>query len=165
MIVWNSYHCDLPNSPPFPKGDLDDVWDTPARWRYIREYYAAVTPWILAGHRPDPYALIRPSHMTPIELRLWEEIRIHGLPFYPQYPVGRRFVDFGDPVYKMAIEADGAAFHSPEKDAEKNADLRAAGWSVIRLTGSRIYQDNPLRDVMIFYGRDRDGSLPPEDDE
>lgn len=158
------FHTELPDSPPFPSGSLDDVWDTPKRWRYIREYYAAVTPWIMAGHRPDPYGLIWPRHMTPIELRLWEEIRWHGLPFYPQYPVGRRFVDFGDPLFRIGLEADGAAFHSPDKDAQKNAEISEEGWSLFRFTGKQIYGDSPLKKLMVYYGRDREGIPFPGDE-
>lgn len=137
-----------------PKKQIKHAWHTPERWQIIRDYYAKVTPMILRGERPGVYELGLYDFLTPIEVYLWEEIRTYGLPFYMQYPVGRRFVDFGDPVKKIALEADGKAYHTPEGDAEKNAALAEHGWMVFRFTGSEIYKSqNLLRDVLRWYGR------------
>ena len=136
---------------------LSENWDTPRRWQIIREYYSIVGPDILAGHRRSPYGLGIENYLTPIEVALWQEIRMRGLPFYMQYPVGRRFVDFGDPINQIAIEADGAAFHSEEKDAKKNED-----WSVFRIKGKDTFKENALENIYIYYGRDRDGSCCEE---
>lgn len=131
---------------------LEANWDTPKRWNLIRRYYKLVAPLLENGERIDPY--LPRMQMTPIEQDVWTEIRLHGLPFYPQYPVGRRFVDFGDPYKRIAIEVDGAAYHTPEKDAEKDADIRAEGWHLIRITGQDAYRrgDN-LRHILGWYGK------------
>lgn len=74
--------------------------------------------------------------MTPIEEWLWADIRENNAVLYPQYPVGRFFVDFANPVAKVAIECDGAAFHLDKaKDAARDAELQAMGWTIYRITG------------------------------
>lgn len=75
--------------------------------------------------------------MTPIEAWLWADLRGAGAVVYPQYPVGRYFVDFASPVAKVAIECDGAAFHKDKaKDHARDEELRALGWEVYRISGS-----------------------------
>jgi len=54
---------------------------------------------------------------------------------YPQWPVGRFFVDFANPVAKVAIECDGKAFHDVERDAKRQGEIEAMGWAVYRFTG------------------------------
>lgn len=76
---------------------------------------------------------------TPIEASAWQSIRILGLPFYPQYPVGRFFVDFADPVLRIAIECDGQQWHDAAKDARRDAELSRLGWAVKRFTGRQLY--------------------------
>ena len=147
------------------KTRITSVWDTPFRWKVIRDYYAKVTPAILSGYRPDPYELGLYEFFTPIEKAVWEEIRYHGLPFYPQYPVGRRFVDFGDPIMQLAIEVDGKAFHSREIDAPRDAEIAAQGWQMMRITGGQaLYRENILSAIMGVYGRNEDGSRHRDDD-
>lgn len=73
---------------------------------------------------------------TPIEYALWQDIRCYGLDLWPQLPVGRFFVDFGNPVAKVAIECDGKQFHMDKaKDAARDQELEAMGWEVIRIPG------------------------------
>lgn len=153
-------HVALPN--------ISAVWDSPKRWNAIRDYYASVLQEIMRGERIDVYASGLGNHMTPIERAIWNDIRVHGLPFYPQYPVGRRFVDFGDPVGRIAIEVDGAAYHTPDGDAQKDSELRADGWSVVRITGrDALRHENPLAELLPEYGLRPDGSLfrPRAEDE
>lgn len=137
---------------------LDKCWDTPKRWPIIRKYYSLISPDILDGKRRSPYGLGIENRMTPIEVALWNEIRMYGLPFYMQYPVGRRFVDFGDPVYQIAIEADGAQYHNQEKDAQKDRELNDQGWRVYRIKGRDTFKEHALERIYGFYGRDCDAS-------
>jgi hypothetical protein len=75
-------------------------------------------------------------NMTPIEAWLWADIRECNAIFYPQYPVGRVFVDFGNPVAKVAIECDGAEFHKDwRKDEARDTELARMGWTVYRFPG------------------------------
>lgn len=135
--------------------DLRKDWDSPRRWNLIREYYKEVEPLILDGSRISPYGIPLADYMTPIDRAIWNDIRCYGLPFYMQYPVGRRFVDFGDPITRIAIEVDGKAYHSAEKDAPKNAEIRAAGWRLFRIKGSvALYKEDAIADVLHAYGKE-----------
>ena len=54
------------------------------------------------------------------------------------YPVGGYKVDVGFPAQKVAIEADGWAFHSSQEDFQKDRErqnkLALLGWQVLRFT-------------------------------
>ena len=85
----------------------------------------------------DPYAWCDVIRMTPIEESLWTDIRAEGVVLYPQFPVGRFFVDYGNPAAKVAIECDGKEFHVDKaKDAARQAEIESMGWKVYRLTGA-----------------------------
>lgn len=114
---------------------LRNDYGSPRRWSIIREYYDLAMPMIDDGYRVSPYELGLSEFMTPIERELWIDIRLLALPVYFQFPVGRRFVDFGDPVRHLAIECDGAAYHDEERDEQRDDELRAIGWNTIRVSG------------------------------
>jgi very-short-patch-repair endonuclease len=108
----------------------------------IRAFYAACRLEVMACRNEwaedDAYAWdhIGRIEMTPIERWLWSDIRSVDAVLYPQYPVGPFFVDFGNPVAKVAIECDGAEWHKDkQKDAERDAHLAELGWTVYRITG------------------------------
>lgn len=120
-----------PRAPEFPPND----------WDAIREHYAYFLPRIMAEARDewafDPYlwdnGMLR---MTPIEAWLWADLREVNAIVYPQFPVGGVFVDFANPVAKVAIECDGAAYHQDvAKDRKRDARLQALGWTVYRIPG------------------------------
>lgn len=110
-------------------------------WNAIRAFYREADPEIMAAGSwewgIDSYLWQNGMlSLTPIEQWLWHDIRAAGAVLYPQYPVGRFFVDFGNPVAKVAVECDGAAYHQDaDKDARRDAELRRMGWSVYRITG------------------------------
>lgn len=83
---------------------------------------------------------IERKHMTPIEWEIWKEARTQGIDFFPQYPAGKYFLDFANPYLGIAIECDGFAYHSSDKDMlrdlDRDAALRADGWNVYRIWGS-----------------------------
>lgn len=115
---------------------LGDRWtrdkDTPARWQIIRDAYALMLPKIMEG-RVNPYFL--EWDFTPIERLAWMDIRGGGIPMYPQFPVGRVFIDFADPVLKIGVELDGAAYHQHEKDLARDTELAKRGWKIFRVKG------------------------------
>jgi len=79
--------------------------------------------------------------MSPIESKLYEAMCAEGLTPVPQYCVQGYFVDFAFPDLRLAIEADGAAYHSGEaheRDRKRDWILQNAGWSVKRFHGSTI---------------------------
>lgn len=113
-------------------------------WNAIRAHYAYWAPRILAGPRNEwvggAYAWDDGSRMiimTPIESWFWADIRACDAVLYPQYPVFNFFLDFANPVAKVAIECDGAAYHQDKaKDAARDRRLADAGWSVYRISGA-----------------------------
>lgn len=110
-------------------------------WARIRRTYAQLMPRLMAAPRDewafDAYfwsnGMVR---MTPIEAWLWADLREVNAIVYPQFPIGNVFVDFANPVAKVAIECDGAAYHMDvEKDRKRDARLQALGWTVYRIPG------------------------------
>lgn len=127
-----------------------------ANWQRIRAHYEAHAASIMTSRSEwgvDPYAWEHEGGicMTPIESAMWSDIRMEGAVFYPQHPVDKFFVDFGNPVAKVALECDGYAFHLDKaKDAARDARLRELGWTVYRFTGHDCVQDTEE-------GEDEDG--------
>lgn len=78
------------------------------------------------------------SLFTPIEESMWHNLRSFGkCPMYPQFPVRKYFVDFGNPIIKVAIECDGKMYHTDkEKDLVRDKVLLEAGWMVYRINGA-----------------------------
>jgi very-short-patch-repair endonuclease len=74
---------------------------------------------------------------SPPEFRLWSYLRQRpdGLKFRQQHPFERCTVDFYCPAARLVVEVDGDG-HSmgdnPERDARRDAWLRARGLEVIR---------------------------------
>lgn len=81
---------------------------------------------------------------TPIESAAWSDIRAWSLPIWPQLPVGRFFVDFGNPVHRVALECDGRHWHDPVKDAARDRELGEKGWTVFRAPGWRCKEPTDL---------------------
>lgn len=112
------------------------------RWETVRKFYRWAQPYILAEQSDewalDPYEWTETGaiHLTPIEQWLWHDIRAHDAVLYPQYPVGRFFADFANPVAKVVIECDGLAFHQDKaRDAARDSWMRERGWHVYRISG------------------------------
>jgi len=81
--------------------------------------------------------------MSPIELILFEAMRHEGLSPRPQFRIERYIVDFAFPDVKLAIEADGIAYHSGERrERDRKRDWRLKmqfGWTVMRFYGTTIH--------------------------
>lgn len=112
----------------------------------IRDFYREMLPLIEASPKndwaADPYAWSEVIRMTHIEEWLWADIRQADVILYPQFPVGRFFVDFANPRAKVAIECDGRAYHLDKaKDAARDAELASMGWRVYRITGSDCFRE------------------------
>lgn len=102
----------------------------------------------------DPYAWEFDGgiRLTPIEWALWNDIRMENMVMYPQYPVGRYFVDFGNPAAKVAIECDGEQWHTDKtKDAVRQREIETLGWHVYRITGKDCLTE--FEEVEDEYGR------------
>lgn len=126
----------------------ENNWDA-LRWHYdlAMPEIMDVDQWV---YGIDPYAWEEPFgmvNMTPIERLMWCDIRQTGIVMYPQFPVLNFFLDFANPIAKVAIECDGKEFHDRKKDEERDARLRDIGWTVYRLTGSEIVKQYPDDDL------------------
>lgn len=110
-------------------------------WNLIREKYQHHLPEILQVRatglrsRLNPYFIDWIPLFTPIEMNAWCDIRYWGLPFYPQFPVANKFIDFADPFFKIGVELDGAAYHDKQKDRQRDEELYRLGWKIFRVTG------------------------------
>jgi very-short-patch-repair endonuclease len=118
-------------------------------WQCIREHYRRNTMAIYRAGRNDwgldPYAWEHDAGiiLSPIESALWCDLRAVGVVVYPQYPVTRYFVDFANPVARVAIECDGAAYHTDkQRDDARQADIEAEGWTVYRISGRDCKTDS-----------------------
>lgn len=109
-----------------------------AALKVIRERYKFWKP------RDDPYNFFDWYKIfSPAERLVWADIRFHGLRFYPQYPAGRYFIDFADPVEKIGIEVDGEQYHQDfKKDDARQKDLERMGWKIVRISGSEVYSND-----------------------
>lgn len=115
-------------------------------WQNIETFWRVHEDWILSCPRNEwavpVYEWDGLIRMTPIEDCLWHDIRNLNAVLYPQWPVAGFFVDFANPVAKVAVECDGAAYHQDkEKDERRDAKLRALGWSVYRFTGKECHRE------------------------
>ena len=99
------------------------------------EYQGKITPYIFD------------VKFSPLEQMAWSSIRYfrQTCHFRPEYPIGRYFADFADPINKIVIEIDSKQFHTDkDKDAARQAEIEALGWHVLRFVHSQIHS-------MIFY--------------
>lgn len=123
----------------------------------IKENYKIWKP------RSDPYSFYNwLNFLTPIEHNVWANIRYLGIPFYPQFPVGKYFIDFADPIKKIAIEVDGKEWHKDKlKDKLRDSNLNKMGWQVIRIQGRDTFKTREDYFTECFY----DNLLDLEDEE
>lgn len=134
----------------FRKIDSSVPWAD--RFALLRHNYRVKSALVDAGletwFRCDPYRIADWGTLfTPIESAVWHDIRSAGLCMWPQLPVGRFFLDFGNPVAKISIECDGHQFHQDKvKDAARDAELAALGWEVLRIPGWRCNNGYPELD-------------------
>jgi len=83
-----------------------------------------------------------PVWMSPIEHALYEAMAKEGLAPVPQLCIEGYYVDFAFPDVRLAVEADGAAYHegaNRQRDAKRDWILKREGWTVQRFKGSTIH--------------------------
>lgn len=147
---------------------------TQNNWGGIRSHYSHFGKKISAEKKNewaiDPYAWSGLINFTPIEDWFWSDIRECDCVLYPQYPAGKFFLDFANPLAKVGIECDGAQYHKDkEKDAARDKTLQDMGWSIYRITGSDCQSESDfdtgrlspagvfLRRIALRHGLARDG--------
>lgn len=94
-----------------------------------------------------------PAAASPLEVRVDRRLRAAGLPRPErQWPVdtgsGRRYLDFAWPGPRVALEVDGYRWHSSrtawQRDRERLAELRRAGWTVVHVTADDLSRFGPV---------------------
>lgn len=92
----------------------------------------------------------QPRTLTTIELALQQELADRGVVCEAQYHLPPWIIDIALPANRIAIEADGEYWHSlpqsQKRDARKDADLSAKGWTVLRFWEHEI-RESPARCV------------------
>jgi very-short-patch-repair endonuclease len=79
---------------------------------------------------------------SPIEARLAEILNLINPYFEMNQYVGVYEVDFLYEELKLVIEANGKAFHNPEKDARKESYLLKEGYLTVPITGTDIMNNS-----------------------
>jgi len=98
-----------------------------------------------AAARPGSVRVQTPNGavwMSPIEVALYDAMRQEGLSPFPQFYIQGYYADFAFPDVRVAVEADGAAYHEGvrhEQDRKRDWILGRAGWTVKRFHGTTIY--------------------------
>lgn len=98
-----------------------------------------------AAARPESTRVETPAGMfwmSPIEFRLYEAMRQKGLSPIPQFRIESYIVDFAFPDVRLAVEADGTAYHSGDRrarDRKRDWRLGQSGWTVKRFYGTTIH--------------------------
>jgi very-short-patch-repair endonuclease len=120
---------------------LEMIWELKMNnFKEIKEAWDSKWPEFLKTYQEtgnmsnDPYFFI--VEFTPIEEAMWQDLRGSGMPFYPQFPVLKYFIDFACPFLKIAVECDGKQWHSREKDEKRELELAWEGWTIFRVTGA-----------------------------
>ncbi|MBO9669612.1 MAG: DUF559 domain-containing protein [Sphingobium sp.] len=86
------------------------------------------------------------QEMSLPEILLWKELRKRpgGLKFRRQHPTGPFILDFFCSDARLAIEVDSEAHmrgDRPERDVQRDASLRAAGITTIRIATVEVLRD------------------------
>lgn len=90
------------------------------------------------------------SNMTDAEQKLWRGLRgrqLHGWKFRRQHPYGDYVLDFVCLEAKLVVEVDGGQHvEQRQDDISRDANLRAAGFAVLRFWNHQVMQQSD--DVM-----------------
>ncbi len=110
----------------------------------IKYRYELMLPYILKnkGHYVNPYIIDWDRFLNENELTVFYSCRCSGIAFYPQYQVGKYFLDFGNPYFKVGLEVDSKTYHVHEKDVARDLELKKLGWTIYHLTSSEAYHSS-----------------------
>lgn len=85
-----------------------------------------------------------PNTGSEAEQAFWDAAQGH-LDLVCQYPIGKFFIDFSVVNTSLLIEIDGHDYHKTReqrsRDAKRDRELHAMGYTVLRFTGSEVYND------------------------
>ena len=84
------------------------------------------------------------ARQTEMERRLWARLRdrqLLGCKFRRQMPIGFHIVDFACKDLGLVVELDGGQHCESAEDGARDAELRAAGWRVLRISNTDEYEN------------------------
>ncbi|TPJ53579.1 endonuclease domain-containing protein [Mesorhizobium sp. B2-7-1] len=100
---------------------------------------------------------------TEAEDRLWRELRgrrLDDIKFRRQVPMGRYVADFVCAEARLIVEIDGSQHAESRHDQERDAELKARGFRVLRFWNDDVLKElDAVCDTIIAYVRDQ--SLQP----
>ncbi|CDX13645.1 conserved hypothetical protein [Mesorhizobium sp. ORS 3359] len=100
---------------------------------------------------------------TEAEDRLWQELRgrrLDNIKFKRQVPMGRYVADFVCAEARLIVEIDGSQHAESRHDQERDAELKARGFRVLRFWNDDVLKElDAVCDTIIAYVRDQ--SLEP----
>ncbi len=82
--------------------------------------------------------------LTPAEFALWTRIRdrqLGGFKFVRQEPIGRYYVDFVCRERRLIIELDGGQHLERSEDSQRDSELSALGYRVIRIWNNDVIEN------------------------
>ncbi|WP_352526578.1 endonuclease domain-containing protein [Mesorhizobium sp. M0060] len=96
---------------------------------------------------PTKRRFARSMRREPMEAegRLWHELRgrrLDGIKFRRQVPVGKFIADFICAEARLIVEIDGSQHADSHHDGERDTELKARGFRVLR-----FWNDDVLRDL------------------
>ena len=100
---------------------------------------------------------------TEAEDRLWHELRgrrLDNIKFRRQVPMGRYVADFVCAEARLIVEIDGSQHAESRHDQERDGELKARGFRVLRFWNDDVLKElDAVCDTIIAYVRDE--SLQP----
>ncbi|RAZ90137.1 hypothetical protein DPM33_15015 [Mesorhizobium hawassense] len=98
------------------------------------------------------------SEPTEAEDRLWQELRgrrLDKIKFRRQVPIGRFVADFVCAEARLIVEIDGSQHAESRRDQERDAELKASGFRVLRFWNDDVLRElDAVCDTIIAFVRD-----------
>ena len=122
-------------------------WD---KREVLYRYYDLVAPQIMkiaAEEGPytrgcEKYGLPWVQTFSHAEKFAWEKLHNHpSVMLYPEYPVGKFFLDFGNPALSIGVEIDGKNYHDKDYDFARDLALLRQGWIIFRVPAKELFWD------------------------
>ena len=103
--------------------------------------------------------------LTPAEFVLWTRLRgrqLGGFKFVRQEPIDRYYVDFVCRERRLIIELDGGQHSERPEDGQRDSELSALGYRVIRIWNSDVIEnlDGVLETLLSELEKSPPGPLP-----
>jgi very-short-patch-repair endonuclease len=82
--------------------------------------------------------------LTPAETKLWANLRnrqLGGFKFTRQEPIGRYYADFACREQRLIVELDGGQHQGSAAERQRDSDLAALGYRVIRIWNNDVIEN------------------------